>query len=79
MRTFFLLCSTAALLCSCTQSRVEIATPPAERFVPVAEPQVPAGDSDAEVAQFLTDLIAWGRANADKLRWLQDWRAGVTK
>lgn len=69
-----------SLLClpSCAAKQVRIATPPIERFQPIAEPGVPKGDTDAEVAGYIVRLIDWGRANAGKLEWLQDWRSEVT-
>ena len=78
MRTFFLLCSAGLLLCSCGPKAVEIAAPPVERFEQVAEPKVPAGDTDAEVAGYLIDLVTALREANLRLSWLADWREGVT-
>lgn len=65
------------LLCSCGPKAIEIAAPPAERFEPVAEPTVPEGDTDAEVASFIIELVKALRESNGKLEWLRDWRNGV--
>lgn len=53
---------------------MRIAAPPPERFAPVAEPAIPAGDTDAEVAGYLIDLVSALREANDRLAWLRDWR-----
>lgn len=79
MKRAFLLALPLALFCgSCGPKPLEIATPPIERFQAEPEPEVPAGDTDAEVADYLRRLVQWGRAHADKLAWLRDWREGVS-
>ena len=77
-RAFLLVLPCALFLTSCADKQVRIATPPVERFEPVAEPPVPAGDTDAEVADYIKRLVAWGRAQRDKLAWLRDWRTEVS-
>lgn len=66
-------------LSACGQPAPVVSVPPAEWFEPAAEPAPPAGDTDADVAGFIVKLVDWGRANADKLRKLRDWREGVTE
>lgn len=45
----------------------------------MAEPALPAGDSDAEVAGYLVDLVTALRRANERLQWLRDWREGVTE
>jgi hypothetical protein len=40
----------------------------------VAEPAVPAGDSDADVADYLIDLTSALRQANERLLWLRNWR-----
>lgn len=76
----------AALICvgaisvaltACGPTTPVISTPPPERFTPVAEPAVPAGDSDAEVSGYIVSLIDALRKANGELLWLDDWRKGV--
>jgi hypothetical protein len=80
MKRAFLLALPCALFCvSCGPKPVEIAVPPVERFEPIPEPEVPAGDSDAEVADYIKRLVLWGRGLTGQIVWLRDWREGVTE
>lgn len=69
----------ALALTACGPTIPVISTPPPERFAPVAEPPVPAGDSDQEVSGYIIQLVDALRAANAKLLWLDDWRKGVTK
>ena len=68
----------ALLSASCGPKPLEVATPPVERFEPVAEPAIPAGDTDREVAGYIRSLIGALREANLRLSWLADWREGVT-
>lgn len=67
------------LLClsACNQAAPVASVPPPEWTEPVAEPAVPAGDSDREVGSYIIELHdALSRAN-NKLRRLRDWATGM--
>lgn len=68
-----------SLLCSaaCANKSVELAVPPPERFAPVAEPAVPEGNTDREVAGFIVELVTALREANARLLWLKDWSEGV--
>ena len=78
MPRMFLLCAALALLSACGQKSIEIAVPPPEWLEPAPEPQIPPGDTDAEVAQLIIDLHKWGSENRDRILRLKDWAEGVT-
>jgi len=63
---------------ACGPTQPVISTPPPERFSQVAEPPIPAGDSDAEVSGYIVSLIDALRKANGELAWLDDWRKGVT-
>jgi hypothetical protein len=88
MSRISLLFAPLLLVSACGQKPVEIAVPPPERFAPVAEPKVPAGEadcdgepciSDRQAASYIIALIDALRTANNKLAWLGDWRAGVTE
>ena len=68
----------SATLTACGPTTPVISAPPPERFQPIAEPAVPAGDTDQDVSAYIISLVDALRAANAKLLWLDDWRKGVT-
>lgn len=60
-------------LCACGQKVPINTAPPIVWTEPVAEPAVPAGASDREVAAYLIDLNDALKAANNKLRRLREW------
>lgn len=79
----------ALLLTACAgPERVRLATPPAARAEPVAEPAIPAGEalcdgqpclSDRETAGLLADAFRALREANGRLAWLHDWIVTASK
>jgi hypothetical protein len=66
-------------LAACGQPQPVHSTPPPEWTQPVAEPAVPEGSTDADVADYLIRLReAFMEANA-RLKRLDDWREGLPR
>jgi len=68
----------ALLSMSCGDKQPVISAPAPSRFEPVAEPAVPAGDTDADVSGYIGALVDALRAANAKLLWLGDWQRAVT-
>jgi len=64
-------------LAACGQSASVISTPPPAWTQPVAEPAVPADDSDASVAEYIIGLVEAIREANARLKRLDDWREGL--
>lgn len=79
MKTLGIASVLALLLTACGQPTPVISTPPPEWTEPVAEPPVPAGDSDAEVASYIIALHDALTAANNRLLRLKDWAEGVGK
>ena len=73
----YAIASLALLVAACGQPAPIVSAPPPEWTQPVPEPEVPAGDSDEEVAKLIVDLFDRLREANNRLKRLDDWRAGL--